>query len=127
VFSPQVFNEYFYYFNDKYIYRNKLINAEKTEIVLETKGHVADDMNVTKEYIYFTKAFVKEGKVVVQINRIKHDGTELKTIFEEVLERPRKHINTSIYVADDLVLYRLENSGEIKEMDFNGDIFDWDL
>lgn len=128
VSSLQVNNEYFYYLNSKYIYRNKLINAEKTEIVLEVKGMGVEYMNVTKEYIFFTKALVKEGKVVVQIDRMKHDGTELKTIFEDVLERARTHVIANpIYIVDNLVFYRLGNSGEIKAMDFDGNIFDWDL
>ncbi|GEM_PF-2785522 len=130
VFSLQVANEYFYYHNSDQIYRNKLINAEKTEIVLEVKGFI-EYMNVTKEYIFFTNAMRdKEGKVVAQINRIKHDGTELKIIFEYLIEKERTHfIASPIYVVDDLILYkRLDSSEkEIIVMDFEGNIFDWDL
>ncbi len=128
VSSLQVANEYFYYLNSKYIYRNKIIDAKKTEVVFEIKDYRIEFMNVTKEYIFFTSAKVEEGKKIVQINRIKHDGTEMKTIFEDVFERSRTHyIASPIYVADDLVLYRLGESRKIIVMDFEGNIIDWDL
>jgi hypothetical protein len=126
--SIQIFDGYIYYHGKNYICRDNLISAEKTELILQNEGYIIGSMNVTTEYIFFNNVMFEEDKTTVQLNRVKHDGTEMKTIFVDILKKENTHMASSpIYVVDDLIFYRLRESDKIKVMDFDGNILDWGL
>jgi hypothetical protein len=126
--SIQIVNGYIYYNSKNHISRDKLYESIKPEIILDNEDCMISSINVTKEYVFFINILRNEkNDVIIRYNRMKHDGSDLKTIFEDKFNTLSNIAPMSIYIIDNLIFYRLWETYEIKVMDFDGNAIDWVL
>lgn len=124
--SIQIVEGYIYYNSKNHISRDKLYEAETPEVIISNEDYMISSLNVTKEYIFYKNIIINEnGDVTIQYNRMKHDGSEIKTIFEDKFNTFSNIGPMPIYIIDNLIFFRLWETYEMKVMDFDGNIIDW--
>lgn len=132
----QYYDESLYFYSDGYITRYNINTEEVTQIFNDKQNKIATGfISITKDYIFFTGQTIdSQGKPVMsedkknlyKLYRIKHDGSELTTIYENKVAM-FNIIDDKIFVTNNIEYSKKKDGTYLRVIDFDGNELDWDI
>ncbi|QSX05424.1 hypothetical protein JYG23_12170 [Sedimentibacter sp. zth1] len=123
----QIVDDYIYYYSKNCIAKEKLGDPTSAQVLFSEKDYIISRINVTSDYIFFTHIInnYDQDNVVVEINRIDHDGNNLKKVFEDKVNHSTNMSSSGIYIIDDVIYYKSVETGKINAFDIDGNIVEF--
>lgn len=126
--SIQIVDDKIFYFSKNIIASEELGNPSTAKVVINNDNYNISRINVSDKYIFFTNIINNYDKnnVIIEINRINHDGSNLKNIFCDTVNRSTNISSSGIYIIDNVVYYESVETGKINAFDFEGNLIEFD-
>lgn len=132
----QFYDESLYFYSNGYITRYNINTEEVTQIFNDQQNKIDTEfISITKDYIFFTgQTLDSQGNLIMsedkrnlyKLYRIKHDGSELTTIYENKVSL-FNIIDDKIFVTNNIEYFRKKDGTYLKVIDFDGNELNWDL